>query len=89
MDLFRSICHFCGVVKVRSAKLVEFVIKNFFAGSFIANEFAIILIVVFQLEMRGRKGISQVLPVAHTKNSCHVTDALISGFCGTLSTINT
>lgn len=58
-------------------------------GTFIANEFAVILIACFQIVLRGRKNYHEQLPVAHSINSCHVTSSLISGFCGSLSTIST
>lgn len=64
-------------------------IKSFPMGTFIANEFAVILIACFQIIVRGRKNYHESKPVAHSVNSCHVTSSLISGFCGSLSTIST
>lgn len=64
-------------------------IKNFPMGTFIANELAVILIACFQIILRGRKNYHEQRPVAHTVNSCHVTTSLVSGFCGSLSTIST
>ncbi|CAR28900.1 ZYRO0F14564p [Zygosaccharomyces rouxii] len=64
-------------------------IKNFPMGTFIANELAVILIACFQIIIRGRKNYHEQRPVAHTMNSCRVTTALVSGFCGSLSTIST
>lgn len=58
-------------------------------GTFIANEFAVILIAVFQVIYRGRRGYGESLPIASTPNQCHISTALISGFCGSLSTIST
>ncbi|AQZ11567.1 hypothetical protein BZL39_C04940 [Zygosaccharomyces parabailii] len=80
---------FAGYLRYELSNWLNGVIKTFPMGTFVANEFAVLLIAVFQLVMRGRRGYHQVSPVAHTINSCHVTNALISGFCGTLSTTST
>lgn len=64
-------------------------IKDFPVGTFIANQSAVIFVSVFELVLRGRKNYHEILPVTHTVNSCHVISALLSGFCGALSTTST
>lgn len=64
-------------------------VKTFPLGTFFANEFAVMLIACFQIIMRGKRYYHNSQPVSHTLNSCHVTNALVSGFCGSLSTIST
>lgn len=80
---------FGGYLRYELSNWLNAVVKSFPIGTFAANQFAVLTIAVFQLVIRGRKNYHEVLPVAHTVNSCRVTTALMGGFCGSLSTIST
>ena len=58
-------------------------------GTFFANTFATLLIGIFTMVQRGKKRSFIDVPIVNNLNSCHIVSALISGFCGTLSTIST
>ncbi|CCH62233.1 hypothetical protein TBLA_0G02960 [Henningerozyma blattae CBS 6284] len=67
-------------------------IAQFPIGTFIANELAVIVICVLTLIQKGKRHSGSALhmkPIAHTLKQCRVVTAIISGFCGSLSTIST
>lgn len=80
---------FGGYLRFELANWFNYQSNVFPFGTFFANELAVILIAVFQVVYRGRRGYGESLPIAYTLNQCHITTALISGFCGSLSTIST
>nr|CAI6780228.1 AIF_HP1_G0049360.mRNA.1.CDS.1 [Saccharomyces cerevisiae] len=63
--------------------------KSFHWVLSLANVFATLLIGIFTMVQRGKKHFSTDVPIVNSLNSCHIVSALISGFCGTLSTIST
>lgn len=62
-------------------------VASFPVGTFVANEFAVIMIGVFAIVLNGK--LHDGRPVIHTVNGHRVVSALSSGFCGSLSTIST
>lgn len=64
-------------------------IATFPIGTFFANEIAVVIICILTLIQRGRRHTGSIAPIAHTFTQCRVVTALISGFCGALSTIST
>ncbi|SCU81449.1 LAMI_0B06304g1_1 [Lachancea mirantina] len=62
-------------------------IKYFPLGTFLANVFACALIAVFTLVQRGK--LRDGTTIAKSVNTCRIVTALVSGFCGALSTIST
>ncbi|CAI4827618.1 AKH_1a_G0051800.mRNA.1.CDS.1 [Saccharomyces cerevisiae] len=80
---------FAGFLRYWLAEMFNKTNKKFPLSTFLANVFATLLIGIFTMVQRGKKHFSTDIPIVNSLNSCHIVSALISGFCGTLSTIST
>ncbi|SMN19441.1 similar to Saccharomyces cerevisiae YOR390W Putative protein of unknown function [Maudiozyma saulgeensis] len=63
--------------------------KDFPYGTFVCNVFATLILSILTIVVRGKLHEGNPLPIVHTKNACNVITALMSGFCGSLSTFST
>ncbi|SJM85557.1 related to UPF0695 membrane protein YOR390W [Zygosaccharomyces bailii] len=80
---------FGGYLRYALSQWLNGLVKPFPIGTFVGNQIAVVTQAVFQLLIRGRQDYRQALPIACTRNACHVVTALASGFASTLSTIST
>ncbi|CAI4037904.1 hypothetical protein SMKI_04G2400 [Saccharomyces mikatae IFO 1815] len=80
---------FAGFLRYWLAERFNKKYEKFPLGTFFANTFATLLIGIFTMVQRGKKRSFIDVPIVNNLNSCHIVSALISGFCGTLSTIST
>lgn len=61
---------------------------NFPLGTFLANQFAVLIYSFLLIVQRGKK-FSSLDPILNNQNGCRIISSLITGFCGGLSTIST
>ncbi|CAI4055021.1 hypothetical protein N7582_000226 [Saccharomyces uvarum] len=80
---------FGGFLRYWLARCFNKTNKKFPLGTFFANILATLLIGIFTMVQRGKRHSYMDIPVVNNLNSCHIVSALISGFCGALSTIST
>lgn len=58
-------------------------------GTFCTNQLSVAIIAVLTLVLRGRKGYNESSPIVNDVNACHVVSGLVSGYCGSMSTVST
>lgn len=61
-------------------------IRNFPVGTYTANQVGCLLLAVFTLLLRGRRG---SVPIVSNMIGCHILVGLDDGFCGALTTVST
>ncbi|CCE65658.1 hypothetical protein TPHA_0M00830 [Tetrapisispora phaffii CBS 4417] len=71
------------------SKYFNSVWKSLPLGTFLANQFAVVIICILTLVQRGRKSDGSDIPIVSSINACHVVSGLVTGYCGSLSTIST
>lgn len=63
--------------------------SKFPIGTFAVNQSSVLIYCFLTIVERGKLSKNQNMPIANTLNKCHIVSALITGFCGGLSTIST
>lgn len=64
-------------------------LSMFPVGTFIANISATLILSILIMVQRGQKNGQTHERIINNKNTCHIVQALGSGFCGSLSTVST
>ncbi|SGZ50350.1 CIC11C00000000477 [Sungouiella intermedia] len=64
-------------------------LKNFPLGTFAANTLGCILLAIFTVLARGKRGESSRIPLVSSLIGCQVLVGLDDGFCGALTTVST